>query len=84
MSLDTRGVQIANGSKNPDDEQFNVDTEIPEAHDEALFEHILQLAKGILSTRKYQVFKKVWADLDLSTQQQLVVHALRHSANTSE
>ena len=22
MSLDTRGVQIANGSKNPDDEQF--------------------------------------------------------------
>ena len=44
---------------------FNVDTEIPEAHEEALFEHILQLAKGILSTRKYQVFKKVWAGLDL-------------------
>ena len=49
-----------------------------------MYEHILQLAKGILSTRKYQVFKQVWADLDLSTQQQLVVHALRHSANTSE
>ena len=23
MSLDTRGIQIANGSKNPDDEQFD-------------------------------------------------------------
>jgi hypothetical protein len=41
MSLDTRGVQIPNGSKNPDDEQFLIIAEGFDDFERAMREKLL-------------------------------------------